>query len=347
MKTIKEMFGDLPMGMGHISKRKSVKINNQNGDGSDEADFIDKQISPEPPMDKTGNATANDQAATGNIQPNTLKGKNPASPDGVYESGANRYAAQYDKFGNIEDITHGASKSQVMKLIKKTMVKGKLPADHTVGYGKGRVEDGPDEKGEKDITHKFKKEDVNEGLKLLATHDSPNGHKAKVYKDAEWGEHRVKFYGPDGKHKGENSDYHTDDKEDAHDTAKAQLQRYNEEVISDELLDRIYEGEEYTSKFIETLNEVDKINNLVYTDKEHKSMAKNYARQSDEHRGLVDIHRSIEAQHPKFTTFNHLHGKLAAKHDELSTEYANLSSLHQEVLGEMLRNDKLNNKDKK
>lgn len=50
-------------------------------------------------------------------------------------------------------------------------------------------------------------------------------HSAKVYKDPEWGEHRVKFY-HQGKHLGENADYHTDDAEDAHDTAKAQLNRY-------------------------------------------------------------------------------------------------------------------------
>lgn len=57
---------------------------------------------------------------------------------------------------------------------------------------------------------------ISEGLRLIRTHGS--GEKiAKVYKDNEWGEHRVKFY-TDGKHH-KDADYHTDDAEDAHDTA--------------------------------------------------------------------------------------------------------------------------------
>jgi hypothetical protein len=62
-------------------------------------------------------------------------------------------------------------------------------------------------------------------LRLLKTHTGPKGHVAKVYKDKDWGEHRVKFYDPDGKHRSE-SDYHTDDLSDAHDTATSQLSRY-------------------------------------------------------------------------------------------------------------------------
>ena len=62
-------------------------------------------------------------------------------------------------------------------------------------------------------------------LRLLKTHTGPKGHVAKVYKDKDWGEHRVKFYSPEGKHYSE-ADYHTDDLSDAHDTAKGQLNRY-------------------------------------------------------------------------------------------------------------------------
>jgi NAD(P)H-dependent FMN reductase len=62
-------------------------------------------------------------------------------------------------------------------------------------------------------------------LRLLKTHTGPKGDVAKVYKDKDWGEHRVKFYSPDGKHRSD-SDYHTDDLSDAHDTAKSQLNRY-------------------------------------------------------------------------------------------------------------------------
>lgn len=57
---------------------------------------------------------------------------------------------------------------------------------------------------------------ISEGLRLIRTHGT--GEKiAKVYKDTDWGEHRVKFY-TDGKHH-KDADYHTDDAEDAHDTA--------------------------------------------------------------------------------------------------------------------------------
>ena len=63
-------------------------------------------------------------------------------------------------------------------------------------------------------------------LRLLKTHTGPKGDVAKVYKDKDWGEHRVKFFNPEGKHRSE-SDYHTDDLSDAHDTAKSQLNRYN------------------------------------------------------------------------------------------------------------------------
>lgn len=64
---------------------------------------------------------------------------------------------------------------------------------------------------------KLTKESLDEGLRLLGTHSKDN-KSAKVYKDHEWQEHRVKFY-TDGAHHTE-ADYHTNDKEDAHSTAK-------------------------------------------------------------------------------------------------------------------------------
>jgi hypothetical protein len=64
-------------------------------------------------------------------------------------------------------------------------------------------------------------------LRLLMTHTGPKGHVAKVYKDKDWGEHRVKFFDPNGKHRS-GSDYHTDELSDAHDTAKSQLNRYKQ-----------------------------------------------------------------------------------------------------------------------
>ena len=62
-------------------------------------------------------------------------------------------------------------------------------------------------------------------LRLLKTYTGTKGHVAKVYKDKDWGEHRVKFFSPEGKHES-GSDYHTDDVSDAHDTAQGQLGRY-------------------------------------------------------------------------------------------------------------------------
>lgn len=62
------------------------------------------------------------------------------------------------------------------------------------------------------------------GLRKVGEH-AQGEYSAKVYKDNEWNEHRVKFY-KNGKHLGEGPEYHTDDAEDAHNTAKAQLNRY-------------------------------------------------------------------------------------------------------------------------
>ena len=62
-------------------------------------------------------------------------------------------------------------------------------------------------------------------MKRIAYLHSSIGHTAKVYRDSEWQEYRVKFYDTDGQHF-TNADYHTDDKEDALTTARACLERY-------------------------------------------------------------------------------------------------------------------------
>jgi hypothetical protein len=63
---------------------------------------------------------------------------------------------------------------------------------------------------------------LTEGLKKVATYHSEDGkHSATVHKDTEWGEHRVKFH-TGGKHHAK-ADYHTEDHEDAHATARAHL----------------------------------------------------------------------------------------------------------------------------
>lgn len=69
---------------------------------------------------------------------------------------------------------------------------------------------------------------ISEALRLHKTLEH-NGRKAKIYKDSEWGEHRVKFY-THGKHH-QDADYHTDDYKDAHDTAKHWLHKMHNEAV--------------------------------------------------------------------------------------------------------------------
>jgi len=56
-------------------------------------------------------------------------------------------------------------------------------------------------------------------LRLVKAHSGPDGHTAKVYKDQDWNEYRVKHYDENGKYMPK-LDYHTDDREEAHDQAK-------------------------------------------------------------------------------------------------------------------------------
>jgi hypothetical protein len=62
-------------------------------------------------------------------------------------------------------------------------------------------------------------------LRLIRTHTDEDGRQAKVYKDRDWGEYRVKFFRANGSPLGGDSDHHTDDVDDAHSTAKAELKR--------------------------------------------------------------------------------------------------------------------------
>ena len=69
-------------------------------------------------------------------------------------------------------------------------------------------------------------------MRLIATiHKAAAEATAKVYRDSEWGEYRVRFYRA-GQHL-QNADYHTDDKEDAHDTARGQLERMAQQDTSE------------------------------------------------------------------------------------------------------------------
>lgn len=56
-------------------------------------------------------------------------------------------------------------------------------------------------------------------LRLVKSHSGPDGHTAKVYKDKDWDEYRVKHYDENGKYMPK-LDYHTSDREEAHDQAQ-------------------------------------------------------------------------------------------------------------------------------
>jgi hypothetical protein len=73
-------------------------------------------------------------------------------------------------------------------------------------------------------------ENIVEGMKLVSKHE-PEGsvHTAKVYKDSDWDEYRVKYF-KNGKHIGEDSDYHTDDLDDAKSTADSEIGYMNKHV---------------------------------------------------------------------------------------------------------------------
>lgn len=65
-----------------------------------------------------------------------------------------------------------------------------------------------------------------QGMRLQKTYQNQAGtHQAKVYSNPEWGEHVVKFV-ENGVYNAK-ADYHTDDKQDAHDTAQYALRRYD------------------------------------------------------------------------------------------------------------------------
>lgn len=66
--------------------------------------------------------------------------------------------------------------------------------------------------------------------------NTKNGTTAKIYRDAEWNEYRVKFF-KDGEYQ-PNSDYHSDTKTDAYETAILFTQEPTNYIKADELLFR-------------------------------------------------------------------------------------------------------------
>jgi hypothetical protein len=143
---------------------------------------------------------------------NTRTGEVKESNAGGYRHGGHASKKHYATGGNVVDDGKAVKmpKHFVSRPVANSLQSGTFK---TGGNVKKLAKGGRAEKEEKP------------NLRLISTHTGPKGHVAKVYKDKDWGEHRVRFYSPEGKHYPE-SDYHTDDKEDAHDTAKFALNRY-------------------------------------------------------------------------------------------------------------------------
>jgi len=130
---------------------------------------------------------------------NTTTGKVRLGNAGGYSNGGNTSKKAYATGGIVNDgkavkmPRHSVSRPVANSLQSGTFAKG------------GKVE---------------KEEKPN--LRLMKTHTGPKGHVAKVYKDRDWEEHRVKFFSPEGQHH-PNADYHTETAEDAHNTAMRQV----------------------------------------------------------------------------------------------------------------------------
>lgn len=86
--------------------------------------------------------------------------------------------------------------------------------------------------GDKDVTNE---NTLEEGLRKVGDYSNGN-HKATVHRDVEWGEYRVKHH-IDGKHQTE-ADYHTDDKEEAHNHAKNFVSKAKNESVDTQTEDR-------------------------------------------------------------------------------------------------------------
>ena len=117
-------------------------------------------------------------------------------------------------------------------------------------------------------------------LRLLKTHTGPKGHVAKVYKDVDYGEHRVKFFDPQGKHY-KDADYHTDDRGDANDTAKGQLNRYKKGGMAKKFEDGGSANDKYIVKDPKAVSdkasrELEEAMNPLSMAKELYGKAKNY-----------------------------------------------------------------------
>jgi len=94
---------------------------------------------------------------------------------------------------------------------------------HIGGFAKGGYAKGGYAKSDRNGKAGGGATDDMPSLRLMKTIRHPSGKMAKVYKDKDYGEYRTKFFDEDGKHMPK-ADYHTDDKDDAHDTAQSFLE---------------------------------------------------------------------------------------------------------------------------
>ena len=145
---------------------------------------------------------------------NTKTGEVKLANAGGYKHGGHTSKKHYATGGNVNDM------GRAVKMPKHFV---SLPVANSLQSGTFKIGGGVKKLAKGGRAEKEEKPN----LRLVSTHTGPKGHVAKVYKDKDWGEHRVRFYSPEGKHYTE-SDYHTDDKEDAHDTAKYALNRYKQ-----------------------------------------------------------------------------------------------------------------------
>lgn len=155
----------------------------------------------------------------------------------------------------------------------------------------------------------LRKEDVNEGLRLVKAgiHGHTAGDHARVYRDSENDEHVVKFYRA-GVHQ-KNADYHTDDVEDAHTTAKAQLKKWMNESLNEDEFDDAKPTPEANRKYHE--GERDKLKKLL-----DGTVANRTAVQ-----GRYVYHKR-RAEALKESAEDHAHlSKLAKRHKDLSDHH--------------------------
>jgi len=91
---------------------------------------------------------------------------------------------------------------------------------------------------------------ISEARKLLKTYNSSiAGIGAKVYHNPETGEHQVDFY-KNGKNLGEGPRYYTDDREDAHDTAQAEIKHMEKiETALQKMRDNLAKRAPQTDKY--------------------------------------------------------------------------------------------------